>query len=200
MFEGILEKVLGRVLGQFIEGFDKSNLSVSVWSGNVIIENVKVNPKVFLEMGLPFLVTSSRVGRLKVQVPWKSIRSQSTVIEIEDIEVMVETQQEQHWAIDSLSSLTSKLEEMSAFNDTYKQMILDKVNGQKGDSYASGLVMDILENMQIKVSKVRVQLQHQSFSMGVQLDSLMVGNQEQSKDKDITDKGLKVECLRVFLD
>jgi vacuolar protein sorting-associated protein 13A/C len=73
MFEGILEKVLGRVLGQFIEGFDSKDLNVSVWSGNIVIENVKIKPNVLTEMGFPLDIIVGTLGKLSVKVPWSSI-------------------------------------------------------------------------------------------------------------------------------
>jgi hypothetical protein len=39
MFEGLLEKILQSRLGQYIDGLDRKNLSMGVWSGNILIEN-----------------------------------------------------------------------------------------------------------------------------------------------------------------
>ncbi len=47
MFEKILQNILEKQLGQFIVGFDAKNLSIGVWSGDVIIENVSIKPEVF---------------------------------------------------------------------------------------------------------------------------------------------------------
>ena len=60
-----------------------------MWSGDIIIEDVKVKAGLLTEQGLPFKVTSSRVGKLHVQVPWKSIGSSSTVVQLDDLQVTI---------------------------------------------------------------------------------------------------------------
>ena len=46
MFEKILEKILIQYFGKFIIGLDKNNLKLGVWSGNVVIEKVNINPEI----------------------------------------------------------------------------------------------------------------------------------------------------------
>jgi vacuolar protein sorting-associated protein 13A/C len=53
MFEGLLESVLNKVLGQYIQGLNKNDLSVSVWSGDVHLTNVKLKPDIFQQFKLP---------------------------------------------------------------------------------------------------------------------------------------------------
>ena len=46
MFEKVLEKILLQHFGKFIQGFDKQNISLGVWSGNVMVENVMLRPEI----------------------------------------------------------------------------------------------------------------------------------------------------------
>jgi vacuolar protein sorting-associated protein 13A/C len=64
MFEAVLEWVLLKYLGRFIQGLDTNCLHVGVWSGNVVIENVSLRPDVLEMLGLPLQVKYSNVGRL----------------------------------------------------------------------------------------------------------------------------------------
>ena len=54
MFEKLLQKVLMNYFGRFIDGLDKNNLKLGVWSGNVAIENVNLKPEVIELLELPF--------------------------------------------------------------------------------------------------------------------------------------------------
>jgi hypothetical protein len=47
MFEGLLESILNKVLGQYIQGLNKKDLSISVWSGDVQLTNVKLRADIF---------------------------------------------------------------------------------------------------------------------------------------------------------
>ena len=40
MFEKVLEKILLNYFGEFIQGLDRNNLKLGVWSGNIVIEHV----------------------------------------------------------------------------------------------------------------------------------------------------------------
>lgn len=40
MFEGLIASILNKVLGDFIENIDSNQLSISVWSGQVSLENL----------------------------------------------------------------------------------------------------------------------------------------------------------------
>ena len=53
MFESILNRILQQYLGNFISGLDPNKLKLAVWSGNLKLENVSVNPKIFDFFELP---------------------------------------------------------------------------------------------------------------------------------------------------
>lgn len=43
MFEGLLERLLLSYFGKFIDGVNKNHISLGVMSGNLIIEDVRLN-------------------------------------------------------------------------------------------------------------------------------------------------------------
>lgn len=53
MFEGILESVLNKILGQYVQGLNKNDLSISVWSGEVNLTSVNLKPEIFKQFKLP---------------------------------------------------------------------------------------------------------------------------------------------------
>ncbi len=64
MFEKLLESVLQKYAGQFLEGIDSNNLSIGVFSGNVVIENVSLKPEVISMLELPIELRFSHIGKL----------------------------------------------------------------------------------------------------------------------------------------
>ena len=52
-----------------------------------LIENVKLKKTVLVDMGYPIEIVKSVVGKLRISVPWKSIQTSSTIVEISDISV-----------------------------------------------------------------------------------------------------------------
>ena len=68
MFESILEKVLNKFLAQYVDGLDKENLSVGIWSGDVEVKNVTLKSDILLMLELPLLIKFSHIGNLKLKV------------------------------------------------------------------------------------------------------------------------------------
>lgn len=75
MFEKILGKILVQYFGRFISGIDKNNLKLSVWSGNVVIENVNLKPELIEMLELPVKLKHSQVGKMTIKIPWKKLSS-----------------------------------------------------------------------------------------------------------------------------
>jgi vacuolar protein sorting-associated protein 13A/C len=88
MFEGLLESVLNRVLGQYIQGLNRNDLSVSVWSGDVHLTNVKLKPDIFQQFKLPLKLIYGRIGNLKISLPWKYIGTQPVDAVVENVVIV----------------------------------------------------------------------------------------------------------------
>ena len=43
MFEGLLADVLDSLAGSFIQGLDRQNLNVGIWSGDVVLSELQVH-------------------------------------------------------------------------------------------------------------------------------------------------------------
>lgn len=45
MFEGVVASLLNRYLGKYVEDLDLESLNVGIFSGNVVLENLKLKPE-----------------------------------------------------------------------------------------------------------------------------------------------------------
>lgn len=46
MFESLLEKLLSRIIGEYVEGISKDQMKVGIFNGNVEIKNIKIKKSV----------------------------------------------------------------------------------------------------------------------------------------------------------
>ena len=53
MFETILEKVLNKYLGDYVEGLSKDALSVSIWGGDIQLTDIMLRKDIFTKLKLP---------------------------------------------------------------------------------------------------------------------------------------------------
>lgn len=99
MFEGILERILQSRLGQYIDGLDSKNLSIGVWSGNILIENASLKTEAFNKFKLPFTIKFGRISRLKATVPWTSLSSSPVEILLDTLMVIIVSKPRDEWEI-----------------------------------------------------------------------------------------------------
>lgn len=75
MFEALAERLLNSILGEYIENFSAENLKIGIWSGEVVLRNVVLKPSVIRKLNLPLAIRYSRLGCLRMNIPWKSLAS-----------------------------------------------------------------------------------------------------------------------------
>jgi vacuolar protein sorting-associated protein 13A/C len=75
MFESLVERLLNKILGEYIENFNSENLHIGIWSGQVVLKNIALKKDIVKRLNLPFIIKFSRLGCLKLNVPWKSLTS-----------------------------------------------------------------------------------------------------------------------------
>ena len=155
MLETILEKVLLNNVGQYIDGIDKSNLKIGIWSGNIVIQNISVKPEVIQMLGLPVKMKYSFVGKLTVSVPWTSLSSKPVEIVLEDVFVIIEPIGEEGWKSAEFKSVTKRLELMETFVQSFVTKIAEKAALENKDTkkedkgMVARMTEKVIDNIQV---------------------------------------------------
>lgn len=68
MFEAQALHYLKKYLGKYVEGVDEHSLSISVWQGNVVLNNLRFRTEALAELDLPVTVKAGLLGSLKLKV------------------------------------------------------------------------------------------------------------------------------------
>ena len=85
MFESLVADVLSKYLGRFVEGLDGDSLSVSVWSGEVKLRDLKLRTDALAQFDLPVEVVSGSLSELTMSIPWSSLSSSPVVIKLDGV-------------------------------------------------------------------------------------------------------------------
>lgn len=186
MFEGILEKILQSRLGEYIEGLDRKNLSIGVWSGNILIENAKIRVKAFEKYKLPFRIKFGKIARLKATVPWASLSSSPVEIILDSLMVILVSKQRSEWEIVDQIGKNFKKEILADFAESLLDSIR-KGNSEDENNQAPGflerLTMKILDNIQIKINNIHIRYEvnfegqgfsRMGLSLGLKLEQLYI--------------------------
>jgi vacuolar protein sorting-associated protein 13A/C len=160
MFESILEKILVNNLGQFIEGLDRDNLKLSIWSGNIVIENISIKPEVLNMLELPVKMKFSYLGRLKLSVPWKSLGSKPVEVLLENIYVVLEPVARESWVPTDYKNIHKRLELLEMFIADYMKKILagrkafeqgDKKEKEEDQGMIARMTEKVIDNFQVSI-------------------------------------------------
>ena len=97
MFEGLITEILNKVLGDFIENIDPSQLNISIKSGVVKFQNMKLKSTLFDSMPLPFQLVFGQVGLIHLQIPVWNMFNSPLIIEIENVFGLVRPKRIDEW-------------------------------------------------------------------------------------------------------
>ncbi|KAL5103024.1 Vacuolar protein sorting-associated protein 13D [Taenia crassiceps] len=91
MLVRLVNAVLQRFLGQYVENLDTERLSYSLgYSGNVVLTNLHLKANAFSHiLGLPLRLKSGLIARVQLSIPLTQLRSQPWCITIEDADLVI---------------------------------------------------------------------------------------------------------------
>lgn len=85
MLEGLVAWVLNNYLGKYVENLNTDQLSIALLSGKVELENLPLKKDALRHFGLPIEIKAGFIGKVKLQIPVRQIRSAPWVIGIEQL-------------------------------------------------------------------------------------------------------------------
>lgn len=89
VFESILEKVLTKVVGEYISGIDSKNLNVGIWQGDVTIENVSLKQNIFEMLELPVQIRFSHINKLSMKIPWRNLSTSVVEVFLDGVYIII---------------------------------------------------------------------------------------------------------------
>ncbi|XP_078044296.1 vacuolar protein sorting 13D isoform X1 [Augochlora pura] len=164
MLEGLVAWVLNNYLGKYVENLNTDQLSIALLSGEVELENLPLKKEALRHIGLPIEIKAGFIGKVRVQVPVRQIRTASWVIVIEQLYLVA--------GPISLNEFDNEAEEQAILE--YKLSRLDSLEARwRADSdsrdpgyyatsysswvnYGTSLVTSIIENLQFHIKDVHI--------------------------------------------
>ena len=100
MFEKLITQVLNKVLGDFIENIDASQLNISLLNGNVNLSNMKLKSTIFDALPVPFSLDYGQIGVINLKIPVFNLLTSPLVIEIRDVFAIIRPKHVKEWNVD----------------------------------------------------------------------------------------------------
>ncbi|XP_050428442.1 intermembrane lipid transfer protein VPS13A-like isoform X2 [Adelges cooleyi] len=157
MFEGIVASLLNRYLGKYIEDLDLENLNVGIFSGNVLLSNLKLKTEALYELGFPIEVKAGSVGKFNINIPWNGLSNQPIVIKIEEILIITGHVLDREWDTELEKRLMRAM----------KKNILEKIEStsifgsgpMENGGFIETLMTTVMNNLQIFIRGIHVRFE-----------------------------------------
>lgn len=85
MFEDLITSLCKSITDKYLQDFDASKLSFSVFGGAVELRDLKINPDALKDIHPALQIKSGQIGSLKVRLSYTKLKSEPVVVEISDI-------------------------------------------------------------------------------------------------------------------
>ncbi|XP_026669305.1 vacuolar protein sorting-associated protein 13D isoform X1 [Ceratina calcarata] len=163
MLEGLVAWVLNNYLGKYVENLNTDQLSIALLSGEVELENLPLKKEALHHIGLPIEIKAGFIGKVRVQVPVRQIRTASWVIAIEQLYLVAgpininefDYEAEEHAILEyKLSRLDSLEARWRA--DTERDPGYYAASYSSWVNYGTSLITNIIENLQLNIKDVHI--------------------------------------------
>ncbi|XP_059469653.1 intermembrane lipid transfer protein VPS13D isoform X2 [Neocloeon triangulifer] len=168
MLRELVKWVLNNYLSNYVENLSVDQLSVALLQGEVELENVPLRKDAFHNLRLPVCITAGQIGTIRLQIPVSSIRTAPWVIIIEKLYLTASPYK--------TDEIDPKFEEQLIHDDKLRRLDTleaiwraehqTEVSGASSSfyssscgswiSFTSGLVSNIVENVQLKIKDVHI--------------------------------------------
>lgn len=90
-------------------------MSVGLFSGDVKIENVSLNPLVIEMLELPLVLRYSKIDKLELKVPYKNLGSKPVEIFLDGLYLILNPKAQNEWTFKDYKALKAKLLNVEVF-------------------------------------------------------------------------------------
>lgn len=103
VLESVVSALLSKYLGDYVDGLSTENLSLGIFSGEVVLENLALKRSALAGLHLPVTVKAGylgarhsrsvrwrhslyvHTGKLTLKIPWKNLGTQPTIITVDKL-------------------------------------------------------------------------------------------------------------------
>jgi hypothetical protein len=200
--------VLNKVLGDFVENLNADQLNISVFSGSVNLENLRIKQDAIDALGLPFSIKQGTIGRINVDIPWTSLSSSPLKIEVDKVFLHVVSSPTHEWVAKNQDKRLQAAKQSALAS--YELFNSDELAVVSAPGYLEKLITKVLNNLQISITGVHIRFDDfessvRPYCIGLTLKSVSAFTCSQAWTKEFIEEGTytnklaQIEGLSLFL-
>ncbi|PSN37570.1 hypothetical protein C0J52_12647 [Blattella germanica] len=216
VFESLVVELLNKVLGDYVENLDYSQLKIGIWGGDVVLQDLILKGSALDDLNLPVKTIYGKIGKLVLKIPWKNLWNSPLEASVEGLYLLAVPNQgvkydpikEEKWAQEAKQKQLRMIEEAKKLEkgredpDHFTAMV---------DNFVEKLAVSIVKNVQVKVTDIHIRIEDKvtkplhPFSLGITLHSLSVHTTDENWKKCVIEgavtkiyKVLELEGLALY--
>lgn len=180
MLAGLVEKIILSQLSGIIQDLDKKQLTVDVWKGKIVLENVCLNPRVLVQLNLPLIFKHSKIEKINIDIPWTALTTESVRVTIEGVYAILRPFPKEEWKfttdnfVEKTKSTLKKYQIQWEIEKERKKMSEESQKQKTG--YFDNLKEKILKNLIVNILGVHLRYEDKykgcDYSMGISINSI----------------------------
>ncbi|CAA9989872.1 conserved Plasmodium protein, unknown function [Plasmodium knowlesi strain H] len=180
MLESLVEKLLNKFLAPYVEGIER-NLHLGVWSGNIVLENLKLKPQITEILDLSFKIIHGNIGRINIQIPWSKLGKSPVCVLIKNVHIYIKPRsykKSENVIIEELRR--AKMHRLELLEEEIS-LIKQQKNKEKSSEKSTlifKLLNKIINNIHVDIQDILIHFEdpERNFSIGFILKSSSVKN------------------------
>eukprot|EP01060_Flectonema_neradi_P011633 TRINITY_DN18682_c0_g1_i1.p1 TRINITY_DN18682_c0_g1~~TRINITY_DN18682_c0_g1_i1.p1 ORF type:complete len:3952 (+),score=753.39 TRINITY_DN18682_c0_g1_i1:41-11896(+) len=166
MLERWVASIFSTYLGRYVKNLDQHGLQISMWSGEVVLNDMELSPEALDELDLPIIIDKGIIGKLRIEIPWKNFYSKTCKIEVSDVKLVVLPIKATDWnpEYEEKKAQMRKQAQLRLFestratsNEKQQQQQMNSETApqdEKSDGFGERLTKHILSTLQISINNV----------------------------------------------
>ncbi|KRX75548.1 Vacuolar protein sorting-associated protein 13A, partial [Trichinella sp. T6] len=175
VFESFVTSLLNRFLGAYVENLDASKMNFAIWSGNVVLNDLRLKASSLDEFNLSVKMKYGFLEKLALKIPWQNLYTEPVVAEVEglyllavpNVGIKYNAEKEEKMAIDA------KLAELMRIELAKKQVTVPQE-----DTFAERMLSQVIKNLQVTIRNIHIRYEdcfsnvERRFAAGLTLHQL----------------------------
>ncbi|KAI9208535.1 uncharacterized protein BJ171DRAFT_419574 [Polychytrium aggregatum] len=206
---------LNQVLGDYVDNLETKQLNIGIWSGNVILNNLKLRREALDKFNLPIDITEGYLGRLTLSIPWSDLTNKPVHISIDQVYLIAKPKADT--AYDEVLE-DERAQKLKQDRLATAEMVVDASSGpgehlmQEDQSFLTQLTQKIVDNIQVQIKNIHVRFEDSvsskvrtPFAVGITLSELSITSTNTEwvpafiqSENGLVHKLMKLEQLAVY--
>ncbi|ORY51917.1 hypothetical protein BCR33DRAFT_712120 [Rhizoclosmatium globosum] len=188
MFESVISLLLNKFLGDYVLDLENNQLSIGIWAGDVVLQNLRLKREALDKFNLPVDVVEGFLGHLTISIPWSDLKTKPVRVFIKDLYLVVnpksETEYDEGLELERAHKAKMDRVEAAELLSAKEKLPEDKQN----TTFITQLITKIVDNLQISIQNIHIRYEDRSLggadgaplSIGITLSELSAASTDEN--------------------